>query len=303
MDAWDEMAEGGDGEDLWWGSLGVTVPERLDTPLPWPPSSLPATSHPSEVSPASPDVPTSFCLSALGSEETFISRSTLLWQDVGVPSRSTATTPVVFPSRIQMGGEKMPSLSLTAAAPVPASQPSPLAFRAGEPSPFDWQEAARSARPPGKISKTKSRKLKKKSYIKEVRPLGIVGHAAVEAFQKVPSLPIQIYVKKDRYPALPLGGGAEAFVGTSPTLKALSPAPSVGKVATALQMLECGFRDPSHPHQPCRVLCPHVTSWQEHQYYQHGLGFRCSQCHQWLPDEHTTLYHLPVCRAGGTIAD
>ena len=190
--------------------------------------------------------------------------------------------------------------SASSATLVPALKPPNIEPKVGGPTTCDWEQAALQARAGATLSGggDRKKKVRKKPYIKETRPLGIVGHATVDAFQKVPSTRIEVFVRKNRYPDLSCSEDGKPFIASSPILRSLTSPPS-GAFASVLQMLECGFRDPSHPHQPCRVLCPHVTSWEEHQYTQHGVGFLCGHCHQWFPDEEIALHHLTLCLRNG----
>ena len=190
--------------------------------------------------------------------------------------------------------------SASSATLIPALKPPNIEPKVGGFTTCDWEQAALQAKAGATLSGggDRKRKARKKPYIKETRPLGIVGHATVDAFQKVPSTRIEVFVRKDRYPDLSCSEDGKPFIASSPILRSLTSPPS-GAFASVLQMLECGFRDPSHPHQPCRVLCPHVTSWEEHQYTQHGVGFLCGHCHQWFPDEEIALHHLTLCLRNG----
>ena len=301
MDAWGSPDLSGDllGERDVWGSLDLelVVGEGLNLPLPWPPSHLP--SAPSSPPPPPVHPPLDSLL-----ETPLMSPVSA---DHPLPGRVGER---VLPARdvdldvgehihVQVAQVKIPKEGHGIAL-IPAIKPPKIQAKDGGFSTSDWVEAAKGCGPSSKLTGSASRSVKRKTKkVKTVqrdsRPLGIVGHAALESFHKVPSIPIEVYVRKDRYPELPTSPGLSSnFVATCPILKPLTVLPNKTSPAV-LQMIECGYRDPEHPQYPCRMLAATVKSWEDHQYLQHGIGFLCSKCHSWFPDDDTARFHFERC--------
>ena len=92
------------------------------------------------------------------------------------------------------------------------------------------------------------------------RPLGITGWSALGRYQRVPGVPLHLWIRKDRHPEVSASSTAP-FIRAIPTLSSLLPATNVS-IQQRLTYIECGWTGGAAPVNPCRALLPTVFDWE-----------------------------------------
>ena len=92
------------------------------------------------------------------------------------------------------------------------------------------------------------------------RPLGITGWSSLNRYRRVPGVPLDLWIRKDRHPDI-LPSSTAPFIRAMPTMSSLLPATKV-TMQQRLTYIECGWKGDAAPVNPCRALLPTVFDWE-----------------------------------------
>ena len=92
------------------------------------------------------------------------------------------------------------------------------------------------------------------------RPLGITGWSSLSRYRRVPGVPLDLWIRKDRHPDV-LPSSTAPFIRAMPTLSSLLPATKV-TMQQRLTYIECGWKGVAAPVNPCRALLPTLFDWE-----------------------------------------
>ena len=93
------------------------------------------------------------------------------------------------------------------------------------------------------------------------RPLGITGWSSLSRYRRVPGVPLDLWIRKDRHPEVLAASSTAPFIRATPTLSSLLPATNV-TMQQRLTYIECGWKGGAAPVNPCRALLPTVFDWE-----------------------------------------